>query len=225
LTSGFFVGPLCKPFDDYRPDDVSYIQVLYSNVFKELMVMLMGLRHSSWKLILSAAVLVVGFPVISQAQSPGDVIRIGTSAQWNQFESYWNQLINLSGAKTPSPDAGQDSSTSTQAATDPQALQQAQIRNLQISNLQLMPINQLSGSSQLKGSITNRNKKAVTVSSINFQIFGPDGQLAQTASAVPEPATIQPGATVTFQRQLLNLPARGRTVRLSNPAVSIQGGV
>jgi hypothetical protein len=185
--------------------------------------MLMGLRHSGWKLVLGAVLLAGSFPIASQAQSPGDVIQIGGSpSQWSQNESYWNQLINLNAPTAP---ANQASSDSNATATDPQALQQALVQNLQVSNVQLASIKQLSGSSQLTGSITNRNKKPVTVSSVNFQIIGPDGQLVQTSSAVPEPPTIQPGATVTFQRQLLNLPAKGRTVRLSNPAVSIQGGV
>lgn len=187
------------------------------------MAMLMSLRHSGWKLALSTAFLVGIFPAISRAQSPGDVIQIGNSPnQWSQYKSYWDQLINLNAPTAPTPDASSDA---TQTATDPQVLQQTLVRNLQINNLRLVPINQLSGSSQLMGSITNRNSKPVTVSSINFQIIGPDGQLAQTSSATPDPATIPPGATVTFQRQLLNLPARGRTVRLSNPAVSVQGGV
>ena len=99
------------------------------------------------------------------------------------------------------------------------------MRNLSVSNPRLAPIIGLSGSSQLMGSITNRNKKPVTVSSINFEIIGPDGKMVQTATAVPDPATIPPGATVTFQRQLLTVPAKGRTVRLSNTPLSIQGGI
>jgi hypothetical protein len=186
--------------------------------------MLMGFRHSKWKLALGAAVFAAGLPFASQAQSPGDVIQIGNSpSQWSQFSSYWNQLINLSGPTAPA--ATQGSSDPTASATDPQVLEKNLIRNLQVSNPRLAPIIGLSGSSQLMGSITNRNKKPVTVSSINFEILGPDGKLVQTATAVPDPATIPPGATVTFQRQLLTVPAKGRSVRLSNPPLSIQGGI
>jgi hypothetical protein len=186
--------------------------------------MLMGFRHSKWKLALGVALLTAGLPFMSRAQSPGDVIQIGNSpSQWGQFESYWNQLINLSGPTAPA--ATQDSGTSTSSATDPQVLEKDLMRNLQVSQSRLVPIIGLSGSSQLTGSITNRNKKPVTVSSINFEILGPDGGLAQTATAVPDPATIPAGATVTFQRQLLTVPAKGRSVRLSKPPFSIQGGI
>jgi hypothetical protein len=185
--------------------------------------MLMGFRHSNWKLTLGVAVLAVGLPFASQAQSPGDVIQIGNSPyQWSQFESYWNQLINLS-APTAAPDS--NSITPAASATDPQVLEKELMRNIQVSQQRLAPIIGLSGSSVLMGSITNRNKKAVTVSSINFEILGPDGKMIQTASAVPDPATISPGATVTFQRQLPTVPVKGRTVRLSNPPLSLQGGI
>jgi hypothetical protein len=190
--------------------------------------MLMGFRHSKWKLALGVALLTAGLPfvsqVASQAQSPGDIIQIGNSpSQWNQFESYWNQLINLSGPATPA--ASQGSGAPTASATDPQVLEKELIRNLQVSKQRLVPIIGLSASSQLVGSITNRNKKPVTVSSINFEIIGPDGKMAQTATAVPDPSTIPAGATVTFQRQLLTVPSKGRSVRLSNPPFSIQGGI
>lgn len=190
--------------------------------------MLMGFRHSKWKLALGVALLTTGLPfvgqVASQAQSPGDVIQIGNSpSQWNRFSSYWNQLINLSGPTAPT--ATQDSGAPTASATDPQVLEKQLMRNLQVSQPRLIPIIGLSGSSQLTGSITNRNKKPVTVSSINFEIIGPDGNLAQTATAVPDPATIPAGATVTFQRQLLTVPAKGRSVRLSNPPFTVQGGI
>lgn len=192
--------------------------------------MVKGFRHSQWKLALGIALCAVGLPFSGQAQSPGDVIRIGNSPiEQSQYESYWNQLLNLSGPATPAATqgSGQDSNALSPAssATDPQVLEKELIRNLQISQTRLKPIIGLSGSSVLTGSITNRNKKAVTVSSVNFEIIGPDGSLVQTTSAVPEPATVQPGATVTFQKQLPSVPFRGRTVRLSKPAVAIQGGI
>ncbi|HEY9824214.1 MAG TPA: FxLYD domain-containing protein, partial [Stenomitos sp.] len=171
--------------------------------------MLMGLRNSKWPFILGSALLtaLVSIPLGSRAQSPGDVIRIGNSPyQWNQFESYWNQLLNLGG---PSP-AAQGQATNKDApsaAVDPQVLQQALVRNLRVSNLQLVPILRLNGSSQVQGSITNGNSKAVTISSVNLDILDANGALVQTTAATPRPATVAPGATVTFSQQLLTVPA------------------
>ena len=182
--------------------------------------------RSRFQVVASAAALAAVFPGISLAQSPGDLIRIGSSpAQWNQFESYWNQLINLNGSKTTAAEDPQ-SGSSTQTAVDPQILQKGLIRNLRISGLRLAPIIKLNGSSQLTGSITNGNRKAVTVASINFAIYDGSGNLIQTSSATPEPSTIAPGATVTFQRELPTVPPNpGYSIRLVNPAVTLQGGV
>jgi hypothetical protein len=190
--------------------------------------MWMGFRHSNWKAIVGAVLLssVASFPLVSQAQSPGDVIRIGSPTQWNQFESYWNQLLNLSGPQTPaSPDLG-SADPSAATSTDPQVLERTLAKNLRVSNLRLAPIVRLNGSSNLMGSITNRNSKAVTVSSINLEVLDANGNLVQTNSVAPEPATIPPGATVTFQRELLTVPADGGyRVRLSKTPFSLQGGV
>jgi hypothetical protein len=190
--------------------------------------MWMGFRHSNWKAIVGAVLLssVASFPLVSQAQSPGDVIRIGSPTQWNQFESYWNQLLNLSGPQTPaSPDLG-SADPSAATSTDPQVLERTLAKNLRVSNLRLAPIVRLNGSSNLMGSITNRNSKAVTVSSINLEVVDANGKLVQTNSVTPEPATIPPGATVTFQRELLTVPADGGyRVRLSKTPFSLQGGV
>ena len=74
--------------------------------------MLMGFRHSKWKLALGAAIFAAGLPFASQAQSPGDVIQIGNSpSQWSQFSSYWNQLINLSGPTAPTATPGSSNPT------------------------------------------------------------------------------------------------------------------
>ncbi len=191
--------------------------------------MWMGFRHSNWKVIVGAVLLssVVSLPLVGRAQSPGDVIRIGSPTQWNQFESYWNQLLNLSAPQPPaSPDLGSTSDTSAATSTDPQVLERTLAKKLRVSNLRLAPIVRLNGSSQLMGSITNGNSKAVTVSSINLEVLDSNGKLAQTVSASPEPATIPPGATVTFQRELLTVPADGGyRVRLSKTPFSLQGGV
>ncbi len=192
--------------------------------------MLMGFRHSNWK-VLAGTILIasaISLPLTSRAQSPGDVIRIGTPGQWTQFESYWNQLLNLGGPKTPPASADSSSGTpATATATDPQVLERNLMRNLRVSNLRLDPILKLNGSSNLTGKITNRNSKTVTVASVNVEIFNADGALVQTAAAVPQPATIPAGATVTFTQQLLTVPAdSGYRVRLSRTSpFSIQGGV
>ncbi|WP_404784859.1 FxLYD domain-containing protein [Altericista sp. CCNU0014] len=166
-----------------------------------------------------------GLPLVSRAQSPGDIIRIGTPGQWSQYESYWNQLINLGAAsKTKSEASGTDA---TATATDPQVLEKQIARKLRVSNLQLSPILGLPGSSQLMGKITNNNAKAVTVSGVNVDILKSNGELAQTASARPQPATIPPGGTVTFSEQLLTVPAdSGFQARLSRSTpFTIEGGI
>lgn len=64
--------------------------------------------------------------------------------------------------------------------------------------------------------ITNGNRKAVTVSSVNLEILDPFGNLVQTSAPTPEPSTIPAGETVTFQTQLYTVPANdGFQVRLS----------
>jgi hypothetical protein len=191
--------------------------------------MWMGFRHSNWKAIVGAVLLssVAIFPLVSRAQSPGDVIRIGAPTQWNQFESYWNQLLNLSAPQPPaSPDLGSASDTSAATSTDPQVLERALAKKLRVSNLRLAPIVKLNGSSNLMGSITNGNSKTVTVSGINLEVLDANGKLVQTNSVAPEPATIPPGATVTFQKELQTVPADGGyRVRLSKTPFSLQGGV
>jgi hypothetical protein len=189
--------------------------------------MWMGFRHSNWKAIVGAVLLssVTSFPLVSRAQSPGDVIRIGSPTQWNQFESYWNQLLNLSSPPAASTDPS-SAPDATATSTDPQVLERTLAKKLRVSNLRLAPIVRLNGSSNLMGSITNGNSKAVTVSSINLEVVDANGKLVQTNSVAPEPATIPPGATVTFQRELLTVPADGGyRVRLSKTPFSLQGGV
>jgi hypothetical protein len=190
--------------------------------------MLMGFRKSNWKWIVGSFFLAAatGLPLVSRAQSPGDVIRIGSPSDWSQYESYWNQLLNLSGA-SKSPSAATASTGSDSTATDPKVLEQQLIRNLRVGNLRLESIVKLNGSSQIAGKITNGNSKAVAVSSVNLEILDSSGKLVQTSAAIPEPSTIPAGATVTFQQRLDTVPAdSGYRVRLSrsNP-FTIQGGV
>ncbi|MGB8700943.1 MAG: FxLYD domain-containing protein [Thermosynechococcaceae cyanobacterium] len=191
----------------------------------------MGFWQSKWKLIAGTGLLIasVGLPLVSRAQSPGDVIRIGNSPyDWNQFNSYWNQLINLGGAtRAPSgAAAGVPSGAPAPSATDPQVLEKTLVRNLRISNMRFVPILKLNGSSQLTGSITNGNNKSVTVASINLEIYDAGGRLVQTSAVVPEPATIPAGGTVTFQKRLDTIPARGGyRAQLSKTPIVLQGGV
>lgn len=193
--------------------------------------MLMGFRKSSWKWVVGSCLMAaaVGSPWVSQAQSPGDVIRIGNSpSQWSQYEGYWNQLINLSGASKPaasSPSAAVPDAAPT--AQDPQVIERQLASNLRVSNVRLASILGLPGSSQVMGSITNNNRKAVTVASVNLEVYKANGELAQTVAARPQPATIAPGATVTFVQQLLTVPAdSGFRARLSRTSpFSIEGGV
>jgi hypothetical protein len=189
------------------------------------------LRRQLW---LSTLLLpfVLSVPIASRAQSPGDVIQIGNSpAQWSQYRDYWNQLLNLgkppAAPETPgsaiTPDSTAIDPSTDQARVDPAVLEKQLARNLRVSNIRLQRIIKLNGSSQLTGSITNRNSKPVTVNSVNLEVLGPNGALSQTVAATPEPTTIPAGATVTFQRDLPTVPADGGyKVRLSKAPFSIQ---
>jgi hypothetical protein len=189
--------------------------------------MLMGFRKSNWKWIAGAVFLAaaIGLPVASRAQSPGDIIRIGSPGEWSQYESYWNQLIDLTAASKPAASAPGGSVSDT--ATDPAVLEKQLLNNIKVSKIRLEPIVGWSGASQLMGSVTNNNTKAVTVSSINFDIYKSSGELQQTTSAQPQPATIPPGGTVTFSQQLPTVPAdSGYQARLAKTSpVTIAGGV
>jgi hypothetical protein len=190
--------------------------------------MLMGFRKSNWKWIVGAAFLAaaIGLPVASRAQSPGDIIRIGSPGEWSQYESYWNQLINLSAASKPATSAS-GGSVGGDTATDPAVLEKQLLSNIKVTKIRLEPIIGWSGASQLMGSVTNNNTKAVTVSSINFDIYKSSGDLQQTTAARPQPATIPPGGTVTFSQQLPTVPAdSGYQARLAKTSpVNIEGGV
>ena len=98
-------------------------------------------------------------------------------------------------------------------------------KNLRVSNLRLEFIIQLSGSSLVTGTLTNGNPEPVTVAGVNFEVLDSRGKIAQTGSAKPEPATVAPGGSVTFQKQLLTIPPDGGyQVRLTKNPFVIQGG-
>lgn len=164
----------------------------------------------------------------SQAQkNPGDIIVIGNSPrQWAQNQSYWNQLVGVFGRAIPAATAPDPTSDTTQATADPQVLIQQLLRNISVSAPQLQPILKLPGSSQVSGSLTNRNNQPVTIGGVNFEVLDNTGKVIQTGSAIPEPATVGPGQTVTYQQTLLTVPSDvGASVRLANPSITIQGGI
>lgn len=161
-------------------------------------------------------------PISVRAQSAGDIVILGNSPeQQARFQSYWYELLKLNAPKTQP-----DEQSFAPTAPDPQLLEKEIMRNLSVTGLQLKPVIGLGGSSEVVGSLTSSNKKPVTVAGVNYEIIDAAGQVIQTGSAVPEPATIAPGQTVTFKDPLLTTSARGdKSIRLSNPAFVIQGGV
>ena len=174
--------------------------------------------------VLTSTAVVATLP--GHTQSAGDVIQIGGSAsEQARFESYWNQLLNLNGpAEAESADTA-DASFS-ESDVDPQVLAEKLSKNLRVSNLRLVPIIRLNGSSEVQGTLSNQNKQSVTVSGVNFEVLDGGGQLVQTGSAVPSPSTLAPGQSVTFKAELLTVPAGGNyKVRLTKPAFNVQGGI
>ena len=162
-------------------------------------------------------------------QSAGDVIQIGgSSSEQARFRSYWQQLMNLNGPpETETADTSDTSGSSfSESDVDPQALAEKLSKKLRVSNLRLVPIIRLNGSSEVQGTLTNGNKESVTVSGVNFEVLDGSGNLVQTGSATPSPSTLASGQSVTFKAQLLTVPAGGNyKVRLTKPAFNLQGGV
>ena len=156
-------------------------------------------RRSSSRLLIGS-VLVSAVTLVSapgRTQSPGDIVVIGDSpSEWSEFQTYWNQLILMN---APPPLAIPKDDSFDQSAGDPQLLTKELSRNLVVSGLRLVPIIKLNGSSEIIGTLTNRNSEMVTVSGVNFEILDARGNLVQTGSASPEPSTLQPGQSVTFK--------------------------
>lgn len=173
--------------------------------------------------VMASTALVATLP--GYTQSAGDVIQIGGSAsEQSRFQNYWQQLMNLNGP--PETEEASASSSFEESDVDPQALAQKLSKNLRVSNLRLAPIIRLNGSSEVQGTLTNGNKKSVTVSGVNFEVVDGSGKLIQTGSAVPRPSNLSSGQSVTFKAQLLTVPPNGSyKVRLTKPAFNIQGGV
>jgi hypothetical protein len=191
--------------------------------------MIIKFYRSNWKWLFGSLLFaaVIDYSPLSLAQRSGDIIRIGSPNEWSQYEAYWHQLIKNKAqrdSKEPSVNTNPNSSITTENSEEPQ---QELIKNIRVSDLQLLPILKLNGSSQIMGKIRNGNDKAITVSSVNLEVLDSFGNLVQTSAPSPEPATIPAGETVTFQQQLNTVPAdSGFQVRLSrsNP-FTIQGGV
>jgi len=159
--------------------------------------------------------------MVAKAQTAGDVVVIGnTPEQQAVLQDYWNRLMGLSGPPATAPD---DSALAP--TVDPQQLEQALLRRVRVGTPELRPIIGLSGSSQVRGTVTNGNDQPITVAAINYEIVDSSGNLVQTGSAVPQPATIAPGQTVTFTQDLLATSVYGKRVRLAKPAVVLQGGI
>ncbi|NJK40656.1 MAG: hypothetical protein HC934_03475 [Acaryochloridaceae cyanobacterium SU_2_1] len=183
-------------------------------------------------LTLTAASVLASIAIVpaspARAQSAGDVVQIGgTLSDQARFLDYWNQLINLNGPPPGADTAAPSPNESLgDAAEDPQVLAKKLSKNLKASNLRLVPIIRLNGSSELQGSLSNRNKQAVTVSGVNFEVLDASGNLIQTGSAAPRPSTLGPGQTVTFKAELLTVPPDSRyQVRLTRDPFVVQGGI
>jgi hypothetical protein len=185
-----------------------------------------NLKWFTGALLLAA---VVNFSSSSSAQKSGDIIRIGAPSEWSQYESYWKQLIKNTEKKPLNDVTGKTDENLTPNETDLKNLEEALIKNLRVSDLRLVPIIKLNGSSLVTGKIRNNNTKAITVYSVNLEVLDSFGNLVQTSAPSPEPSTIGPGQTVTFQRELYTIPFdSGYQIRLSrnNPFSinSVNGG-
>lgn len=188
---------------------------------------MLRITRSPFPLWLTSIVLlgaIAPLPALAQ-RAAGDIVIIGNSPyDWGRNQRYWNHLLNLSGATAAAsapmtPDNGQEE-------VDPKVLEQRLLRNIRVGQPQLQPVLKLPGSSVVTGTVTNNNRQPVTIQSINYEVVGANGQILQTGAATPEPATIGPGQTVTYQQMLPTVPADiGARVRLSQPAVLLQGGV
>jgi hypothetical protein len=166
------------------------------------------------------------FPSASFAQRTGDIVRIGSPSEWSQYESYWRQLIKNRDRKLPNALTGKTDDDSIVNRADSKDLEETLIKNIWVSDLRLAPIIKLNGSSLVTGKIRNSNNKAITVSSVNLEVLDSFGNLVQTSAPSPEPSTIPPGETVTFQKELYTVPFdSGYQVRLSrNNPFTINGG-
>ena len=157
----------------------------------------------------------------------GDIVVIGESQEeWSRFRSYWLNLLQVS---TSAPDtSGETGETTTAAASGPstEELEATLKQNLAVSGLKFKTIRGIRGSSQVIGTLTNNNKKSVTVASVSFEIIDKKGNLVQSGAATPQPSTLNPGQSVTFSKDFFGLSASpGHKVRLTQSPFVVRGGV
>lgn len=159
-------------------------------------------------------------PTVAQAEQ--DIVIIGeTAEQKQQFQSYWQQLLNLNqAAERARPKSPVQSKYA--ARTDREVKLKKILRNLKVEDIGLDYIIQLNGSSHLSGILTNENDQPVTVLAVNYEILDRRGNLLQTGSAQPQPSTIAPGQSVTFADTLWTIaPDEAYEVRLLDPAFQV----
>lgn len=188
-------------------------------------------RRSTSKFLVGLGIVMMSqvgwvLPSLGQYQgNEGDVVVIGESpSEWARFRAYWQGLLQLN----PSAPPGNPESSSDVAANapDPAELEAKIKKNLVVSGLNLKSILRLSGSSQVIGTITNKNPESVTVTSVAFEIVDEDGELVRTGAATPQPSTIGPGKSVTFSTDLFGFPARSSyEIRLADSPFVVRGGV
>ncbi|MCM1983039.1 FxLYD domain-containing protein [Lyngbya confervoides] len=170
-----------------------------------------------------AAMTAAGDPVQAQYQGhAGDIVVVGDSpGDWSAYQNYWRQLLQLN----PAPPPKDNGPAAPSESASPEAVEAQLLKNITVTGLKLEPILKLNGSSQVQGTVTNQNQKPVTISAVNYEIRDANGQLVQTGSAVPEPAMIGPGQSVTFRKDLLNLAAEpGYRIQLTQNSVTLSGG-
>ena len=177
--------------------------------------------------VVAAAQVGMMFPSFAQYQgNPGDIVVIGDSPnEWSRYRSFWLDLIQVS---TPTESTGPSGESFSQSDEEPspEVLEAKLKKNLVVSNLKVKPILKLNGSSQVEGSLTNRNKKVVNVASVGFEILDGNGNLVRTGEARPQPSNVSPGQTVTFTTDLLGLATESSyKVRLTKSPFVLRGGV
>lgn len=181
-------------------------------------------RNSPTPLLKALLSLLTMFPLAlpAVAQAEQDIVIIGeTAEQKQQFQSYWQQLINLNqAAERARP---RSAVQPKYAARDDRDLKlQKILRNLKVEDIDLDYIIQLNGSSHLSGILTNENDQPVTVIAVNYEILDRRGNLLQTGSAQPKPSTIGPGQSVTFADTLWTIaPDEAYEVRLLDPTFQV----
>ena len=178
--------------------------------------------------VVAATQIGVMLPSFAQYQgNPGDIVVIGDSPNdWSRYRSFWLELLQAGSSEESANQSSSQSFDSSAREASPEELEAKLKKNLVVSNLEFKPILKLNGSSQVAGSLTNRNKKAVNVASVGFEIVDASGNLVRSGEAKPEPSSLAPGQTVTFTTDLLGLaPDSSYKIRLTKSPFVLRGGV